>query len=101
MWSIGCILAEMLLGKPLFPGSSTLNQIERIMSVIPRPDKNDIDSIKSEYGHSILEKASLRYAYFVVMRYYGKYSLLLRLAFFLLVAEGHEPVNQVQATTSG
>ena len=25
MWSIGCILAELLLGKPVFPGTSTLN----------------------------------------------------------------------------
>ncbi|XP_076806688.1 extracellular signal-regulated kinase 2-like isoform X2 [Clavelina lepadiformis] len=60
MWSIGCILGELLLGKPLFPGSSTLNQIERIMSVIPRPTKADIDSIQSEYGHSILERSTLR-----------------------------------------
>ena len=37
MWSLGCILGEMLLGKPLFPGSSTLNQIERIMSGIEIP----------------------------------------------------------------
>jgi len=60
MWSIGCILAELLLGKPLFPGSSTLNQIEKIMSVISRPSRADIDSIHSEYGHSILERASAR-----------------------------------------
>ena len=37
MWSCGCILGEMLLGKPLFPGSSTLNQIEKIMASIPPP----------------------------------------------------------------
>lgn len=37
MWSLGCILGEMLLGKPLFPGSSTVNQIERIMAVLPKP----------------------------------------------------------------
>ena len=28
MWSLGCILAEMLLSKPLFPGSSTINQVQ-------------------------------------------------------------------------
>ena len=27
MWSMGCILAEMLQGKPIFPGSSTINQV--------------------------------------------------------------------------
>jgi mitogen-activated protein kinase 15 len=25
MWSLGCILAELLVGKPVFPGTSTLN----------------------------------------------------------------------------
>jgi len=25
MWAVGCILAELYLCKPLFPGSSTLN----------------------------------------------------------------------------
>lgn len=25
IWSIGCILAELITGKSLFPGSSTLN----------------------------------------------------------------------------
>lgn len=37
MWSLGCILGEMLLGKPLFPGSSTVNQMERILAVLPEP----------------------------------------------------------------
>jgi mitogen-activated protein kinase 15 len=27
IWSIGCILAEILIGKPIFPGNSTLNQL--------------------------------------------------------------------------
>lgn len=37
MWSIGCILAEMILGKPLFPGTSTINQVEKIMATIEPP----------------------------------------------------------------
>lgn len=39
MWSIGCILGELLLGKPLFPGTSTVNQIEQILRVIPAPSR--------------------------------------------------------------
>ena len=37
MWSLGCILGEILLGQPLFPGTSTLNQLEKIMASIPPP----------------------------------------------------------------
>ncbi|XP_048473286.1 mitogen-activated protein kinase 15 [Rhincodon typus] len=60
MWSIGCILGEMLLGKPLFPGTSSINQIERIMSVIPAPSKEDILSINSDYGASVVQKVLSR-----------------------------------------
>lgn len=28
MWSLGCILGEMCRGKPLFPGSCTINQVK-------------------------------------------------------------------------
>lgn len=37
MWSLGCILGEMIVGKPIFPGSSTVNQVEKIMAAIPVP----------------------------------------------------------------
>ena len=33
------IYAFLGIGKPLFPGSSTLNQIERIMTTIPTPTR--------------------------------------------------------------
>ncbi|KAL3318361.1 Mitogen-activated protein kinase 15 [Cichlidogyrus casuarinus] len=39
IWSIGCIFGEMFLGKPLFPGSSTINQIEKIIASVPRPSR--------------------------------------------------------------
>ena len=31
MWSVGCILAEMLLGHPLFPGLTDLDQLHNIL----------------------------------------------------------------------
>jgi len=30
MWAVGCILGEMLVGKPIFPGASTINQLDLI-----------------------------------------------------------------------
>ncbi|XP_034174195.1 mitogen-activated protein kinase 15 isoform X1 [Osmia lignaria lignaria] len=56
MWSLGCILGEMLLGKPLFPGSSTINQVERIMATLPPPTKEDLISVCAGYGTNLLEK---------------------------------------------
>ena len=37
MWSIGCIIGELVVGKAIFPGTSTLNQIERILELIGKP----------------------------------------------------------------
>ncbi len=55
MWSLGCILAELLLGKPVFPGTSTLNQLDRVMEVTGRPSQDDIDAINSPLAVTMLE----------------------------------------------
>nr|CAH8861550.1 unnamed protein product [Trichobilharzia regenti] len=60
IWSLGCILGEMLIGTPLFPGTSTLDQIERIMAGLPKPSAEDLASVKSPYSASILQKARIR-----------------------------------------
>lgn len=54
MWSLGCILGEMLLGKPLFPGSCTVNQIERIVGALPRVTEADIASVGGGFGTALL-----------------------------------------------
>jgi len=55
MWSIGCILGELLGGKPMFPGTSTMNQLDRIIEVTGRPDKDDIEAINSPFAATMLE----------------------------------------------
>lgn len=55
MWSVGCILAEMLLYKPIFPGNSTLNQLERILSFTGRPFKEDIAALESELATTMID----------------------------------------------
>lgn len=42
IWSVGCIFAELLGRKVLFPGRNYLNQIELILSVLGTPDDSDI-----------------------------------------------------------
>lgn len=55
VWSIGCIMAEMLSGKPFFPGNSTLNQLERIVSFTGVPKKQDIEALNSEVASTMIE----------------------------------------------
>ena len=45
----------MLSGKPIFPGTSTMNQLEKILEVTGRPSKGDIDAINSPFAATMLE----------------------------------------------
>ncbi len=38
-WSVGCIMAEMLLGKPLFAGDSEIGQIFKIFQIMGTPNE--------------------------------------------------------------
>lgn len=55
IWSVGCILGELLNGKPVFPGASTMNQLDRIMEVTGRPSQADIEAIKSPFAATMLD----------------------------------------------
>ena len=36
LWSVGCVMAELLLGQPLFPGESGVDQLVEIIKVPPQ-----------------------------------------------------------------
>jgi dual specificity tyrosine-phosphorylation-regulated kinase 2/3/4 len=38
MWSLGCIMAELYIGYPLFPGESENDQMSRIMEMRDSPN---------------------------------------------------------------
>jgi len=59
MWSLGCIFGEMLSGKPVFPGTSTLNQLEKICDVIGKPTEAQILAMRSPFAATMLD--SLQY----------------------------------------
>jgi len=56
MWSVGCILGEMLHGKPIFPGQSTMNQLEKIMEITGMPSEATTARI-SKFAPQMLEAA--------------------------------------------
>ncbi|KAM5280699.1 mitogen-activated protein kinase 15 [Ctenodactylus gundi] len=47
MWSLGCILGEMLRGQPLFPGTSTVHQLQLILDTVPPASVEDLLALGS------------------------------------------------------
>ena len=47
MWSAGCIFAELLNGKPLFPGKDYIDQLALIRQVLGAPSEQVIERIGS------------------------------------------------------
>ena len=41
IWGVGCILAEMILRRPLFPGANYLDQLQQIFDIMGTPDATD------------------------------------------------------------
>ncbi|KAM4554493.1 mitogen-activated protein kinase 12 [Fundulus diaphanus] len=54
IWSVGCIMAEMLQGKPLFKGSDHLDQLNQIMKVTGTPNPEFISKLDSEEAKGYL-----------------------------------------------
>ncbi|CAD8120099.1 unnamed protein product [Paramecium sonneborni] len=54
MWSVGCIVGELILGRAIFPGTSSLNQIERIIELLGKPKADELESLESQLAGNIL-----------------------------------------------
>lgn len=46
-WSVGCILAELLLRKPLFPGGNHIEQLKIIFKILGTPTSDNLEWIKT------------------------------------------------------
>ncbi|GAM20864.1 hypothetical protein SAMD00019534_040390 [Acytostelium subglobosum LB1] len=49
-WSIGCVLAELLIGHPLFPGENGIDQLVEIIKVLGTPTKEQIHVMNPYYS---------------------------------------------------
>ncbi|KAF4386841.1 hypothetical protein F8388_006796 [Cannabis sativa] len=54
MWSIGCIFAEVLTGKPLFPGKSVVHQLDLITDLLGTPSPETIAGVRNEKARRYL-----------------------------------------------
>lgn len=54
MWSVGCILYELIVGRPLFPGKSTRDMITLVFEVTGLPDEEEYEAVRQECEIPIL-----------------------------------------------
>ena len=48
IWSVGCIMAELLTSKPLFPGTDHIDQLTKTMALVGTPSPELLAKITSE-----------------------------------------------------
>lgn len=49
VWSAGCVLAELMLGQPIFPGNSGVDQLVEIIKVLGTPSREQIREMNPNY----------------------------------------------------
>lgn len=60
LWSVGCIIAEMILGSPLFCGNSSVNQLIKIIEVLGTPTEQQINKMNKNYKDTKFPKVKAK-----------------------------------------
>jgi serine/threonine protein kinase len=56
VWSMGCIFAELLMGKALFPGRNVVDQLTLITDILGTPAPEVIEKVRNEKSRAFLER---------------------------------------------
>lgn len=56
IWSIGCIFAELVTGRPLFPGTDPTDQLTRIFKVLGTPNPSSWSGLEDLEGWKSKDK---------------------------------------------
>mmetsp|Transcript_711 Transcript_711/g.1479 ORF Transcript_711/g.1479 Transcript_711/m.1479 type:complete len:572 (-) Transcript_711:660-2375(-) len=59
VWGLGCILAEIISGKPLFPGRNVVHQLELITDMLGTPTAEQLAKVRNEKARRFL--ANMKY----------------------------------------
>jgi glycogen synthase kinase 3 beta len=49
MWSAGCVFAELLLGHPMFPGETGVDQLVEIIKILGTPTREQVVAMNRNY----------------------------------------------------
>ncbi|CDJ38884.1 CMGC kinase, GSK family TgPK3, putative [Eimeria tenella] len=49
IWSLGCVLGELLLGRPLFAGETSVDQLVKIIQILGTPTQGQMSAMNPNY----------------------------------------------------
>jgi serine/threonine protein kinase len=56
VWSVGCILGELLLRRPLFPGENYLHQLQLVTDTLGSPSEEDLEFVRAPAARAFMQK---------------------------------------------
>ncbi|KMZ59523.1 Mitogen-activated protein kinase 15 [Zostera marina] len=99
IWSIGCIFAEILTGKPIFPGKNVVHQLDIMTDLLGTPPAKSVARIRNEkakrYLNSMRRKTPVPFS----QKFRGVDPLALRLLKKLLAFDPKDRPSAEEALT--
>jgi len=56
VWSVGCILAEVIGKQPILPGNDYLDQVQKIVNILGSPTEEQMSFISNESAKKYIRK---------------------------------------------
>jgi mitogen-activated protein kinase 15 len=60
IWALGCLVGELFLGKAMFPGTSTSNQLEKVLAWTGAPTSAELKQVSANLNPAILQMLNHR-----------------------------------------
>ncbi|CAH1449690.1 unnamed protein product [Lactuca virosa] len=79
IWSVGCMFAEILTGKPLFPGKNVVHQLDLMTDLLGTPSPETISTIRNEKARKYLNSMRKKTPFPLVEKFPNTDPLALRL----------------------
>lgn len=59
IWGIGCLVAEMFLGRALFTANTPIDQLSKILSIIGKPKAEDINGLQLSHVWGVIANVNV------------------------------------------
>uniref|UniRef100_A0A7N0TJA0 mitogen-activated protein kinase n=1 Tax=Kalanchoe fedtschenkoi TaxID=63787 RepID=A0A7N0TJA0_KALFE len=97
IWSVGCIFAEVLTGKPLFPGKSVVHQLDLITDLLGTPPPETLSGVRNDKARKYLQEMRRKQPVQFAQKFPNADPLAVQLLERMLAFDPKDRINAEQA----